>query len=97
LKVPVIVVISGKAEKSVVVRVRAEGEQVVSNLIDAACHHSRRAQVSVDRLIADEGVEAASRGTLVVSTSSVTAPLVPPPVRAVPALTSVIVPVPGKV
>src|SRR5277367_3272727 len=38
---------------------------------------------------------AASCGTLVVSRLSVTLPLVPPPVRSVPAVTPVIVPVPA--
>src|SRR5271156_301229 len=37
----------------------------------------------------------ASCGTFVVSTFTVTVPLVPPPVRSVPAVTPVIVPVPG--
>lgn len=38
-----------------------------------------------------------SCGILVVSRLRVTLPLTPPPVRSVPALTAVIVPVPGKV
>ena len=42
-------------------------------------------------------LEAASVGTCVVSRFIVTVPLVPPPLRPVPAVTPVIVPLPGKV
>jgi len=58
---------------------------------------SRRAQAAVHRLTRRESVCSRQLRPLVVSMFSVTVPVVPPPVRSVPAVTPVMAPVPGNV